>query len=85
MCNNIVCGQCIHEELVQILGVNSANTVKITYDTWRSSLPNEDVLALGTMIPLFLNILQYELQYYFLLTISLNFDPLTLSEWGINL
>ncbi len=85
MCNGIVCKACVHEELKTHLGVNAANVVKATYDTWRGSCPNEDVLALGTMIPMFLNLLQFELQYYFLFTISLNFDPLTLSEWGIDL
>lgn len=83
MCLGTICRQCVHQELTAQLGANAANTIKITYEEWRKSCPNEDVLALGTMIPLYLNLLQFELQYYFLYTISLNFDPLTLSEWGI--
>jgi hypothetical protein len=85
MCKGIICNSCVHEQLIQHLGVQAANIVKHAYDSWRTSCPDEDVLFLGTMIPLFLNLLQFELQYYFLYTISLNFDPLTLYEWGVTL
>ena len=83
MCNGSVCRTCVHQELTKSIGVNAANIVQSTFEHWRNSCPNEDALALGTMIPLYLNVLQFELQYYFLFVISLHFDPLTLSEWGI--
>lgn len=82
MCRNIICSECVYQRIEEELGVNAASTIKSYYDQWRHSCPNEDVLSLGTMIPMFLNLLQFELHYYFLFVISLNFDPLTLSEWG---
>lgn len=84
MCQGIICRACVFEELAKNLGVNNANLVKATYHDWRNSCPNEDVLALGPLIPMYNNMLHSDLQYYFLYTISLNFDPLTLYEWGFN-
>ena len=84
MCQGVICGACVFEEFAKDLGVNNANLVKETYHDWRNSCPNEDVLALGPLIPMYNNLLPLDLQYYFLYTISLHFDPLTLYEWGFN-
>jgi hypothetical protein len=83
MCGGIICKQCVYQELTTELGSEAANNIQSTFETWIKSCPEEDVMSLGTMIPMYINLLQIELQFYFLFTISLNFDPLTLSEWGI--
>ena len=83
MCCGIVCSACVNEKFMKELGENEASIVKMWYDHWRESCPNEDALALGTMIPMYLSLLDPRQQYYFLYTIALNFDPLTLSEWGL--
>lgn len=83
MCNGIICSTCVYDCLKLDLCENDVTKLRQLYQEWRLSCPNEDALVLGTMIPLYLNLLQFELQYYFLYIISLNFDPLTLSEWGI--
>lgn len=84
MCNGGVCKDCVVTMCLQELGANAAARVESTFADWRNSCPNEDGLALGTTIPMFVNLLELELQYYFLLLIYVSFDPLTLTEWGFN-
>lgn len=82
MCKGF-CKDCAVTMCEQEFGVNATAIVTSTFESWKKSCPNESNLALGTTIPLYLNLLEPKYQYYFLLLITVTFDPLTLEEWGM--
>lgn len=77
-----VCRKCIYFFLNSSLGENQAQRVIQTFLAWlRFASVNQDY---GN------NLAQYvkqvpELEYFFLLLVCTHFDPLTCSEWGIDI